>query len=175
MKTTFLSLAVMALLAACSAPRYTYNFDYHDYNSGKKKGDAVTQQEIQVLEELMLPGEIKMDELIASTDEEVVLVIPAETLKKSYRELSKSEKREVRRAGIQEIKAAIKAKKNGEDAVTATQAMDNDLKLAAVFGAIGITGLFIAGSSIAGQVFYIIGGIAFIIGVVFFVRWLLRQ
>lgn len=48
--------------------------------------------------------------------------------------------------------------------------MDNDLKLAAIFGAVGIVALIISG-----DVFYIIGGIALIIGVVFFVKWLVRQ
>jgi hypothetical protein len=48
--------------------------------------------------------------------------------------------------------------------------MDPDLKLAAIFGSIGVVALIIGG-----DVFAIIGGIAMIVGLVFFVRWLVRQ
>ena len=44
--------------------------------------------------------------------------------------------------------------------------------LAAVFGAVGIVGLIIGTGT---NVFSFIGGIALIIGVVFFVKWLVRQ
>ncbi len=47
---------------------------------------------------------------------------------------------------------------------------DEDLKLATIFGAVGITGLIIGGN-----VFNIIGAIALVIGVVFFVKWIIRQ
>ena len=84
--------------------------------------------------------------------------------------MTKEERKELRA----ELKSVIKTqkmnKKMGVESVSATKAMDNDLKLAAVFGAVGIVALIISG-----QVFYIIGGIALIIGVVFFVKWLVRQ
>jgi hypothetical protein len=50
--------------------------------------------------------------------------------------------------------------------------MDNDLKLAAIFGAVGIVGLMLGGAT---DVFWIIGGIALLVGVVFLVKWLVRQ
>ncbi len=50
------------------------------------------------------------------------------------------------------------------------KALDKDLKLAAIFGAVGIVALLIGG-----DVFWVIGGIALLIGVVFFVMWLARQ
>jgi hypothetical protein len=70
-----------------------------------------------------------------------------------------------------DIKAYLAAKRNF-DSVKGAQAsgMDHDLKLAVIFGAIGIVGL-----AIGGDVFYIIGGIALLIGVVFFVKWVIRQ
>jgi uncharacterized MAPEG superfamily protein len=54
----------------------------------------------------------------------------------------------------------------------ATNAMENDLKLAIIFGAVGIVGLMLGGASNA---FFYIGGIALLIGVVFFVKWVIRQ
>jgi hypothetical protein len=70
------------------------------------------------------------------------------------------------------VKTYIKAKKSGDEvkAAEAAAAMDHDLKLAAIFGAVGIVALIIGG-----DVFWVIGGIALIIGVVFFVLWLSRQ
>ena len=65
------------------------------------------------------------------------------------------------------------AKKNDVvESTEATKALDRDLKLGAIFGAVGVVGLILGGAS---AVFFYIGGIALIIGVVFFVRWLIRQ
>jgi hypothetical protein len=47
--------------------------------------------------------------------------------------------------------------------------MDHDLKLAAIFGAVGIVGLLITG------VFYYIGAIMLLIGAFFLVKWIIRQ
>ena len=84
--------------------------------------------------------------------------------------MNKAERKQLRA----EIKSVLKTqkmnKKMGIEATQASKRMDNDLKLAAIFGAVGIVALIISG-----QVFYIIGGIALIIGVVFFVKWLVRQ
>src|SRR5690606_8941765 len=90
----------------------------------------------------------------------------------SYKEMSRAERKEFRKEAKALVKTYIKAKKAGDEvkAAAAAQAMDHDLKMAAIFGAVGIVALIIGG-----DVFWIIGGIALIIGVVFFVLWLSRQ
>jgi len=174
-------------LAACSTPKYTYLFDKVDYNSGRHASqrvkatspeqDAMTAQAISES-----PLRLNVNDMLASTDVEAPAPV-AENLSapiatadeapvKSYKEMSKAERKEFRKEAKELVKAYIKAKKEGDEvkAAAAAQAMDHDLKMAAIFGAVGIVALIIGG-----DVFWIIGGIALIIGVVFFVLWLSRQ
>jgi hypothetical protein len=167
MKRKLLYLLSLALLAACSAPKYSYNFDHYNYNAGKKKS-AVSNETVV----LQGPEAIKSEELVASTEAAVVLPVASENkteVKKTYAQMSKSEKKEVRKQLKSAVKEYAKEKKEVK-AANATKGMDNDLKLAAIFGAVGIVALIIGGN-----VFWIIGGIALLIGVVFFVKWLIRQ
>jgi hypothetical protein len=172
MKIRLISLACVALCFACSTPKMAYKFDYHDYNSGRKAKDV--QQEVAsnpgplpVNAEQLVAMEPVKEVPAASIEsvEKTVLTAPAKT----YEDMSKKERRELRREFKKEIKNIIK-KKDGVNSIESTKAIDKDLKLAAIFGAVGIIALIISG-----QVFYIIGGIALIIGVVFFIKWLIRQ
>jgi hypothetical protein len=100
-----------------------------------------------------------------------VLAAEMETeVRKTYAQMNKSERRELRHHLKKEVKSYIAEKKNSISSAHAGNAIDNDLKLAAIFGAVGVVGLIIGG-----DVFYIIGAIALLIGVVFFVKWLVRQ
>jgi hypothetical protein len=171
MKIRLLSLAVVALCVACSAPKMAYKFDYHDYNAGRKAKEvkeevANNPGPVPVNPETLIAMEPVKEAPVASieTPETPALVAPGKT----YEEMSKQERRELRREFKKEVKSIVK--KDGGNSVSASKAIDRDLKLAAIFGAVGIVGLIISG-----QVFYIIGGIALIIGIVFFVRWLIRQ
>jgi F0F1-type ATP synthase assembly protein I len=87
--------------------------------------------------------------------------------------LSTPERKEVRQLLRKEIKT-ISKNQNKEMSVSSTKAagLDQNLKLAAIFGAVGIVGLLLG---TAGQFFVVIGAISLIIGVVFFVKWLLTQ
>ena len=175
-------------MAACSTPKYTYHFDKFDYNSGKNRASAglvagaeeATASVISA-DPLTLPAET----LIASADNSnLIMPLPSSTVESqnvseaeaapamSYKDMSRAERKEFRKEAKALIKTYIKAKKDGDDvkALEAAQAMDHDLKMAAIFGAVGIVALIIGG-----DVFWIIGGIALIIGVVFFVLWLSRQ
>ena len=164
MKSKLLYLLAITFMASCSAPKYTYNFDH--YTPGKKKTD--------VAETVATPAEV----FVASVNNEPVVLVPVtedvmalpatETQPGQAKEASVFTKKEVKKEVKQYIKSVKKT--NSIESVTATKAMDNDLKLAAIFGAVGLVALIIGG-----QVFWIIGGIAMIIGVVFFVKWLLRQ
>ncbi len=86
--------------------------------------------------------------------------------------LTKAEKKELKKEALRQVKAYAKAVKDGdtEKAEELKKGMDNDLKFAAIFGSIGLVSFIIGG-----DVFNIIGAVAMIIGIVFFVKWLLRQ
>jgi hypothetical protein len=171
-----LAVACVALCAACSAPKMAYKFDYHDYNAGRKTKDlkeevASNPGPLPVQAETLTAEEPANEGSSASIESIEKPVVIAEG--KTYEEMSKKERRELRKEIKNEIKKEIKnflKKKDNPNSVEASQALDRDLKLAAIFGAVGIVALIIGG-----EVFWIIGGIAMIIGVVFFVKWLIRQ
>ena len=50
--------------------------------------------------------------------------------------------------------------------------MDNDLKLAIIFGAVGLTLTLFGGIN---EAFWILGVISIVVGVVFLIKWLVRQ
>ena len=162
------ALAII-VLASCSSPKYTYHFDRYDYNKGKQQ--KVSQADFEVS-----PISVNDQTLLASTDAHVVLLpetpsVPADVTS-NHNSLTKTEKKEVRKEAVKSVKEYVKAVKAGEKekAEQMAKAMDSDLRWAAIFGAIGITALIIGG-----DVFYIIGGIAMIVAVVFLVKWLIRQ
>ena len=176
MKIRVLTLALLAFCAACSTPKMAYKFDYHDYNAGRKAKDvkeevASNPGPLPVAPESLVAMEPAKEESVSSIEsvEKPAVVAPTKT----YDNMTKKERREVVRQLKKEIKSIIKKKdKDNPTAVESTKAIDRDLKLAAIFGAVGIVGLILGGISYA---FLIIGGVAFIIGVVFFVKWLVRQ
>ncbi|MEQ8362563.1 MAG: hypothetical protein RH948_06800 [Cyclobacteriaceae bacterium] len=170
MKTKLYYLLAIVLFASCSAPKYAYHFDRYDYNSGKKSSSVTAVNP----ENEVAPFESQ--QLLASTDNtfliekispvDDVMVTNSTEVRKTYAQMSKSERKELR----SDVKKYLKEKKESIKAAKKANAMDNDLKLAAIFGAVGLVALIISG-----DVFYILGGIAMIIGVVFFVKWLVRQ
>jgi hypothetical protein len=170
MKTNITFLLAIVVLASCSAPKYSYYFDHTNYYAGKK--------ELKSLKETS-PLAIDSQELVATTSNQPVALSPVvesseapeATVRKTYLQMSKSERKALRHHLKKEIKSYVASKKaDSHKSAHAGQAIDNDLKLAAIFGAVGIVGLIIGGDA-----FYIIGAIALLIGVVFFVKWLIRQ
>ncbi len=171
MKSKLYYLLTIVLIASCSSPKYTYNFDRYDYNSGKKpQRTAVMSPKSEV-------APVEAQQLLASKESTFLIVdVPKDNegtmatrpadVRKTYAQMSKSERKGFRA----DVKKYIKEKKESIKAAKKANAMDNDLKLAAIFGAVGLVALIISG-----DVFYILGGIAMIIGVVFFVKWLVRQ
>ncbi len=166
MRSSFLFVCGIALLGSCSAPKFasqpTHGNEYRYAQAG----------------EPAVPFPIDESTLVASiSDEHLYLAtvsdapaVPVNTSKPVT--LTREEKKELRKEAVKQIKAYTKALKEGDKALATElkQSMDNDLKFAAIFGAVGITAMIIGG-----DVFYIIGGIALIIGVVFLVKWLIRQ
>lgn len=159
------------LLAACSTPKYTYHFDHYDYSTKKKdpagKSVVVTEQPVQ-------ESVLAIDEgtLTASLREnEPVLATPAPTMTKEeaitkLESMSKAERKELKK----EVKRYVKENKKDIKEGKAPKKLENDVKLAAIFGVIGIVLLIIGG-----DVLYILGAVALLVGLYFFIRWLINQ
>jgi hypothetical protein len=171
----FLTLAVI-LLASCAGPKYTYHFDHYDYNSGRKA--SISQVETA-------PLAVSTAELSASVNPAPSTVAPSklseqeiaeaqQTARKKYSDMSKAEKKEFRKEVKKEFRNYVKAVKKGQGihASGEATAMDNDLKLAIIFGAVGLTLTLFGGIN---EAFWILGVIAIVVGVVFLIKWLVRQ
>jgi hypothetical protein len=67
-----------------------------------------------------------------------------------------------------------KALRSGDEGarVEATKQLDDDLKLAIIFGAIGVTLAILGGIN---TVFWVLGVIGLVVGLVFFIHWISRQ
>ena len=175
MKSKITLLLAVVVLASCSGPKYAYYFDHHDYNAGKKQ--TPTQAQVSLTSEVS-PLAVDPQELVASTSGAPLAAaeVSAEpvVVKKTYMQMTKAEKKTFRKELGKQIKSYVAEKKKMKkmNSVESAKAgsMDHDLKLAIIFGAVGIVGLIIGG-----DVFWIIGGIALLIGVVFFVKWIIRQ
>ena len=177
MRNLFLLVAASVIFASCSTQKYAYHFDHYDYQAGKKQKASENSITIGEGERIVEENPLKLDPemMVASTERNTVATseMSAESKPvKTYKEMTKAEKKEFRKEAKTLMKTYIKAKKSGDEikATEAAAAMDHDLKLAAIFGAVGLVSLIIGG-----DVFWIIGGIALIIGVVFFVMWLSKQ
>lgn len=175
---------VVLLSTACSSPKYTYHFDHYDYNSGRKSESTAKQDNPLPVVDEVAPLAVDENALTASTAEaapapvqQTVAPSPEEArsiLAKKYSSLSKPEKKEFRQQAKKQLKAYVKAVKSGDSvaAEDAVKAMDYDLKMAIIFGAVGLTLTLFGGVS---EAFWILGVIAIVIGVVFLVKWLVRQ
>lgn len=171
----------MLILVSCSSPRYTYNFDYYDYNSGRKGPSDISSSDLQYADDS--PLKVDGNEVIAAAeaktknDLDVNSSPETKTFKSNttpYQELSKAERKELRRELKNYIKNYSKQARSGDEVanVNATNQLDDDLKLAIIFGAIGITFAILGGIN---TVFWVIGVIGLIVGLVFFIRWISTQ
>ena len=160
MKKLFYLIPV-AIFVSCSAPKYNASINPKEENM--LAGANSSTPSINQAGESELTASIKaVPTLTKETKKEI---------KKAYLNMSKSERKELHQLLKREVKSISQVNKK-EMSVTAVQrtGFDHDLKLAAIFGVIGVVALFISGNA-----FYIIGAIALIIGAVFFIKWLIRQ
>ena len=166
MKTKISVLLAVVILASCSAPKYSYYFD-HQKNAGKKQSVAAKETSVLALNSESLVASAAVEPLILATT-------PTKTItpmiKKTYIQMNKSERKAIRHQIKKDIKSYIAAKKKSDSTQATKAGMDHDLKLAIIFGAIGVVALLINTTP-----FQVIGAIALIIGVVFFVKWIIRQ
>ncbi len=156
------------LFLACTSPKFvSQTFNAQEQSSWSGASNSGARQ--------VGAGESELTASTKSTPSLTMEEARAE-IKKNYLKLSKEERKEVRQLLKKEIKKVVKVQKSQkkELGVSSTQArgLDHDLKLAAIFGAVGVVGLLLGS---AGQFFTIIGAISLIIGTVFFVKWLLEQ
>lgn len=164
-----LYLVFAIALASCSSQKYAANFNYYKSNSGYAGGYHEVATDIKTTTSIMAaiePAQLEASVVASPTAVVKTKLAPSKVLK-TYAQMNKSERKALRSEIKKEIKNSVKIQK-----VTKVQSgnIDHDLKLAAIFGAVGVVGLIIYTSP-----FNIIGAIALIIGVVFFVKWLVRQ
>lgn len=172
MKKYLWVIVVMALGISCSSPNYTYHFDHYKYESKR----AVIQAPQAPSETQSHDPLFAIDEktVVASAKEEAVYVtetapsISKEEAIAVVKNMTKAEKRELKR----EIKKYVTANKKGDSEMgaEAAKALEHDVRLAAIFGAVGIVLIAIGGSAL-----YIIGAVSLLVGLYFFIRWLSRQ
>lgn len=186
MKKYLLLISSVLLLASCSTPKYAYHFDHYDYNSGKKKAQTektrLAQQMLATPE--TSPLQINEEAIVASAERTIVPIerkapptVSVEDQKAfaaKYAAMSKSEKKEFRKELKSEIKSIIKAKKSGEnvDSVSESKALDRNLRLALIFGIVGIVLYALSGVN---PIFWILGIIATVIAIVFLIQWIAEQ
>ena len=169
MKNKITALLAVILLASCSAPKYSYYFDHYKYNTGKKQNQGTNESARSIDQPLLMASTSRQPIVL----DEAVKTAATSPIQKTSSQLTKSDRKTLRHELKKEIKRYTAAKRNLNLVKTAhASGMDHDLKLAAIFGAIGIVGLILNSVTVA---FGIIGGIALIIGIVFFVKWLIRQ
>jgi hypothetical protein len=93
--------------------------------------------------------------------------------KKVYSGLTKHQKKEFRRELKKELKTYVKNKNSAlkvESIQRDGSGIDQDLKLALIFGIIGI----LVVSLVSGQAALVIGSIFIVVGIIFFIKWLIE-
>lgn len=183
MKKYLLLISSVLLLASCSTPKYAYYFDHYDYNSGKKKAvNADTRlAEMTLSTPETSPLQLNEESVTASAESRIrnvesvpVAVKEKALLEKKYSTLSRAEKKEFRKELKSEVKKIIKAKKSGESitSIADNMAMDHDLKMALIFGIVGIVLSAFGGVN---SIFWILGVISTVIAIVFLIKWIAEQ
>jgi hypothetical protein len=177
MKNLSLFTLAVIVLASCAAPKYTYHFDQYDYNSGRKAAIVNQQTPLSAPEAGTLTADVTTAPANFNQPETSEAERMAEVksdLKRKYSEMSKAEKKEFQNDVKTEFKKYVKAMKSGDTVQSSeeTAVMDNDLKLAIIFGAVGLTLTLFGGIN---EAFWILGVISIVVGVVFLIKWLVRQ
>ena len=176
MKKVISCLMLVALLAACSSPKYTYYFDRYDYNSGKKHNVNTTVAQTNAPAAEASPLILEEQQVVASADNATpapsISTKQKRDLAQKISSMTKEERKELKQTLKNEIKKATAQKKFDGNSVKEKKAWDYDLKMAAIFGAVGLVLTALGGVS---SVFWVLGAIALVVGIVFLIKWLARQ
>ena len=183
MKEQYLLMGVVGglLTMSCSSPKYTYNFDHYDYTSGRKSMPERYFVQIDPTRDAS-PLIFNDKELLASSspgavapeEPEFASVLPLKERADQHKNMSKGERKNFRKELKREVRNYANDLKSGDHgaSITATKELDDELKLAIIFGAIGITLTVLGGIN---TVFWVLGVVGLVIGLVFFIRWISRQ
>lgn len=156
------SILLVIVLASCAAPKYTYRFP--------SSATMPSADQKVVVESNTTEPEEKVTDLVASSDPNTFLDLP--TVQKERPDLKKSDP--LPRRTIRAVKKS--AQKTMEElrsvVVPDPASLDEDLKLAILFGVVGMVSLVLL---ILSKLFGIIGGIALIVATIYFVKWFLAQ
>ena len=173
---SLLLLSAGLIMAACSAPKYTYHFDRYNYNDGRKNDVSVArnipEQSPLILDEGDLTA-ITSAVGLAGVETESPDAAPSHA-RTGYKTMTKAERKAFRKeikTQIQRYAREVKSGKTGAS-VTATTELDDELKLAIIFGAVGITLTVLGGIN---TIFWVLGIVGLVIGLVFFIRWVQTQ
>jgi hypothetical protein len=173
MKNIIYVVVVAIIASACSGPKYTASFNSYDKHASNQ---MPSKPAVVVATEQEQSSVVQPEQILASTSIAPVEIkaAPKEEVRKTYIQMTKTERKALRTHLKSEIKSYVKEQKKnlGIESTKATGAWDNDLKMAAIFGIVGIVGTALWSAS---EVIGIIGTIALIIAVVFLIKWLIRQ
>lgn len=160
MRYSLVTILMVLILVSCSTPRYAYYFDRHQYTTGKS---VVTVP----MNEFLLPPNQAVLTVSAVAEVEVMPmnVTPKPESREIEEDLPVTERKE-RKVLLPQNRA--KTQMSIPQAPAST--LDRDLKLSIIFGASGIVGLIIGGS-----VFWVLGSISLLIGVILLIKWVVRQ
>jgi hypothetical protein len=182
MKKLVMLIAFAVIFAACSSPKYSYYFDRYDYNSGKKlpaptvtqNTVSSTQQSPLLISDATFTADASNEIMPTSVEKNSTLVLDRKAMQEKISSLDKSQLHQLKKELKSELKKQIKGTKKGESikSAKASKVWDEDLKMAAIFGAIGVVLTILGGIN---TIFWVLGVIAFVIGVVFLIKWLARQ
>jgi hypothetical protein len=157
MKSKVLIFTLVVILSSCATPRYSYYFD-HQPLSARKQNPIV--QEVDPL---------KVDPALVSASSQGSF-IPAPVPVLDQTAPLKSAQMDTKGRSKALITPSIPGEKEIKFMAPAQGGQSKDLRLAAIFGAAGVVALIIGGSPLN-----VLGGIAILIGLVFFVRWIIRR
>jgi hypothetical protein len=174
MKTILFFVLAVFVVAACSTPKYTYKFDYHDYNAGRKEKQAMKEVAANPGPVEIQPEMLVAEAPVVAPEESKSIDAPAVS-KSAPLTMTKAEKKEMVKEYKAVVKKALKARslKDIREVDQSTKVMDRDLKLSLVFLIISIVAGILY--SVSPWLTYIVGTVAFILAVVFFIKWLMKQ
>ena len=177
MRKILLTFISILILASCSAPKYAYHFDHYDYNAGKRKqitGAEPEKEGVPIVDEEQSHLKIDLETMVASTSEEVIVLSEMQPKiveevdiadKKQYADMTKAEKKEVRREFRKDLKEYKEAKKGGDE-VRAEQAKEKLTGYTRIGVILIVAGLVLAILSL-GSVINSIGGLMVLAGIIF--------
>jgi hypothetical protein len=166
-------MMTVALLWSCAAPRHQYVFDHYDYNSGRKK-ILVTERSDENSQDN--PFRLHPERLVASAADEPIVspTVALPHMSPIDEAMPASDKRTLKKSLRKEIRETIKDLRSHDagERISETKELDQDLKLSIIFGAIGFTLVVLGGLN---TIFWVLGIVGLVVGLVFFIKWIQTQ